>query len=116
MRETYRRPVFGVCFFLSAVFLIAVANGCRQKEVERKEVQEQMPERPIEEVLKEHTDELMSVEGVVGTAIGDCDGKPCIKVLVVKKTPALEKKIPSNLEGYAVSVVETGEIKALEKD
>ena len=66
----------------------------------------------IEAVLKEHTDEWMSIPGVVGTGIGACEGKPCIRIFVVKKTPELLKKIPSNLEGFVVDVEETGEIMA----
>ncbi len=73
-----------------------------------------MPKKTIEAVLKEHTDSLMSIPGVVGTAQGLCAGKPCIKVYVVKKTPDLVKQIPSTLEGYEVTIQETGEIRALD--
>ncbi|MBI1924994.1 hypothetical protein HYR99_12195 [Candidatus Poribacteria bacterium] len=55
----------------------------------------------------------MSIPGVVGTAQGVCDGKPCIKVFVITKTPELERKIPRVLEGHPVMVQETGEIQAL---
>jgi hypothetical protein len=72
-----------------------------------------MAAKPIAEVLKEHTKALMSIHGVVGTGQGLCEGKPCIKVFVVKKTPDLDQKIPKVLEGYQVVVVETGEVKAL---
>jgi hypothetical protein len=75
-----------------------------------------MAAKPIGEVLKEHTKALMSTRGVVGTGQGLCEGKPCIKVFVVKKTPDLDQKIPKVLEGYQVVVVETGEIKALPKN
>jgi len=70
-----------------------------------------MPERTIQAVLREHTDSLMSLPGVVGTAQGECEGKPCIKVFVVKKT--LEQ-IPSELDGYPVATQETGEFRALD--
>ena len=73
-----------------------------------------MPGQTIEEVLSQHTDSLMSIPGVVGTAIGACEGKPCIRVLVVEKTPELLEKIPSTLEGFVVDVQETGEIRALD--
>jgi hypothetical protein len=74
----------------------------------------QMPLRPIKEVFKEHTDELMSLPVVVGLYIGALgDGTPCIKVMVVKKTPELERKIPSMLDGYPVLIVESGEIHPL---
>ena len=73
-----------------------------------------MREKSIEAVLKEHTDRLMALPGVVGTAQGLCDGKPCIKVLVVAKTADLLAQIPSVLEGYTVEVQETGVIRALD--
>ena len=70
-----------------------------------------MPPKALIEVLKRHTDELMSLPGVVGVGQGLCGKKPCIKVFVVKRDPELEKKIPQNLDGYVVSVEETGEFK-----
>jgi hypothetical protein len=74
---------------------------------------EAMAARPIEETLKEHTKALMSIPGVVGTGQGLCEGKPCIKVFVIQKTPELDRKIPKTLDGYPVVIEETGEIKAL---
>ncbi len=73
-----------------------------------------MQEKTIEEALREHTDDLMSLPGVVGTGQGLCNGQPCIKVFIVKKTPELLGRIPAEIEGYAVAVEETGEFKALE--
>ncbi len=58
----------------------------------------------------------MSIPGVVGTAQGLCDGQPCIKVLVIKKTSEIEEKIPETLDGYPVEIESTGEIKALPKN
>jgi hypothetical protein len=68
--------------------------------------------KKIEDVLKEHTEELMSLLGVVGTGQGLCNGRPCIKVFVTKKSPELDQKIPDLLEGYEVSIEITGEIRA----
>jgi len=59
----------------------------------------QVPKKTIEEVLKEHSNKLMSINGVVGTAQSLCEGQPCIKVLVSEKTVKLEQKIPKTLEG-----------------
>ena len=67
--------------------------------------------RPLAEVLRAHTDRLMAVPGVVGTAEGLCEGTPCIKVLVARKTRNLLKAIPAWLEGYPVAVEETGELR-----
>lgn len=72
-----------------------------------------MKRKPFKEVLKEYTNILMSIEGVTGTAQSICNGKPCIKVYILEKTPKLEKKIPATLEGYSVVIEETGEIRAL---
>ena len=91
---------------------VAVAYGQQGAEVEQEE--RLMQEKTIEAVLKEHTDSLMSLPGVVGTALGECSGQPCIKVFVVKKTADLLKQIPSAIEGYEVAVQETGEIRALD--
>ena len=74
-----------------------------------------MPEKTIEEVLREHTDSLMSLPGVVGTAQGQCSGQPCIRVFVVEKTEELLKQIPTTIDGYQVAIDETGEFKALDE-
>ena len=74
-----------------------------------------MPEKHIAQVLAEHTHSLMSLPGVVGTGQGECDGQPCIRVFVVKKTEELLKQIPPVIDGYQVAVDETGEFKALDE-
>jgi hypothetical protein len=86
---------------------------CPAKYVSGYENVVQMPSRPIEEVLKEYTDELMSIPGVVGTAQGLCNNNPCIKVFVIEKTKEIDQRIPDELDGYRVEVEETGEFKAL---
>ena len=72
-----------------------------------------MPTTPIHVVLERHVDALMQQPGVVGVAQGECDGKPCIKILVRAATPELRAALPEALDGYAVELMETGEIKAL---
>ncbi len=78
--------------------------------------EKQMMTQSIEEVLEKHTRELMVLPGVVGTAQGLCGKKACIKVFVVRKTPDLERKIPEVLDGYPVSIEETGKIRALPEE
>ncbi len=68
-----------------------------------------MPSRSIQEVLAAHTDSLMAVPGVVGTAIGRCDSTLCIRVFFRDSTAAARGGIPEILEGYAVKVEVTGE-------
>ncbi|MHC4425935.1 MAG: hypothetical protein ACYSYV_07555 [Planctomycetota bacterium] len=77
---------------------------------------EPMSGKTIEQVLKEKTDEWMGIPGVVGTAIGMFEDKPCIKILTSTKEKQLCAKIPSAVEGYPVIIEETGEFRALEKD
>ena len=75
-----------------------------------------IPTKPIEQVLKEHTDELMEIPGVVGTAQTLCEGEPCIMIMAATRTPEIEKQIPDRLEGYRVRIQVTGEFEALEED
>jgi hypothetical protein len=71
-----------------------------------------MPHSSVEEILKKHTDKLMSVPGVVGVAQGEFEGIPCIKVFVMRKNSALLRHIPGQLGGYRVVVEESGEFRA----
>jgi hypothetical protein len=89
---------------------------CANKKVNPREGQNLMPAKPIGEVLKLHTKEMMSIPGVVGMAQGLCNDKPCIRIYVVRKTPDLERKIPRTLDGYLVMIEETGRFHALPKD
>lgn len=106
---------FTVCI-IGFIALGVALVGCVKTGVDDHEGENKMSSKTIEQVLKEHTDEWMSIPGVVGTAIGEFEGKPCIKIYVVEKTEELEKKFPASLEGYPLLLEETGEFKALDKD
>src|SRR5437867_3787412 len=67
--------------------------------------------KTIEAVLAAHSDSLMALPGVVGTAIGLCDRAPCIRVFLAKSSAAARRRIPAQLEGYAVKVEVTGPIR-----
>lgn len=95
----------GLSVLVLAVALTAGTVAGREGEV--------MERRTIEEVLRAHTGQLMSLPGVVGTAQGLCSGRPCIKVYIVKKSAELVRNIPDTIEGYPVMVEESGEFKAL---
>ena len=103
-------------FSLGLIVLGGHVAGCAKKTADDYGGENRMPAKAIEEVLKEHTDEWMSIPGVVGTAIGEYNGKPCIKVLAVKKTKELTEKIPSRVEGFPVIIEATGEIRALDTE
>jgi hypothetical protein len=111
--QRYRRTRFavraiGAWISYVGLFAVLVACGGNGDAVERE--QAGMQQKTIEAVLQEHTDALMSLPGVVGTAQGECVGEPCIKVYVVREIPDLLEQIPAAIEGYQVVVEETGEI------
>ena len=67
----------------------------------------------VKEVQEKHTAKLMTIKGVVGTAVGvDADDKHDIKVFVEEAGVA---GIPKKLDEVAVDVVVTGKIYALPK-
>lgn len=72
-----------------------------------------MSAKTIQQVLEEHTQRWMDIPGVVGAAIGELNGRSCIKVFVAEKTEQLQAEIPSRLEGHPVVLEETGEFRAL---
>ncbi len=75
-----------------------------------------MPARPIADVLAAHTDSLMALPGVTGTAIALCDGVPCIRIMLVDSAAARRLHLPEELEGYRVRVDVTGPFRATPRD
>ena len=55
----------------------------------------------------------MALPGVIGTAEGEQDGKPCIVVMIAEPISELKVQIPAELGGYPVDIRMTGEFKAL---
>lgn len=100
-----------LCVSLALPVIFSISSTGEKSDIHPKG--NQMAAKTIAEVLKEHTKSLMSIPGVVGTGQGLCEGNPCIKVFVIKKTPEIEQKIPNLLDGYPVTIEETGPIKAL---
>ena len=66
--------------------------------------------KSIDAVLAAHTDSLMAVPGVVGTAVGRCAGAPCIRVLVTRNSEELRRRIPRELEGFPVQIDVSGPV------
>ena len=96
-----------------ALCLIALLVACGAQDARRRRTGE-MPEKTISAVLKEHTASLMVLPGVVGAAEGRCEGEPCIKVYIKEKSPEILKRIPTEIDGYSVTIQETGEIRPLD--
>ena len=67
----------------------------------------------VKEVQERHTDHLMEIKEVVGTAVGfNQNNRPAVKVFVSRWGVA---GIPKNLDGVPVQVVVTGPFYALDK-
>jgi hypothetical protein len=88
-------------------------TGCCRTDSSDLEKGRIMPERTIEQVLKDKTDEWMAIDGVEGTAIGLSEGKHCITIFTCLKPSQLRDKIPSSVEGYPVIIEQTGKFDAL---
>ena len=56
------------------------------------------------------TRRVIDLEGVTGTAMGLCGGKPCIKVYVEKASDSLSRRLPRSESGFPVVVEVTGRI------
>ncbi|MDQ3119111.1 MAG: hypothetical protein M3Q89_06015 [Verrucomicrobiota bacterium] len=73
------------------------------------------PRRDVNAVLADHDDRLLAIAGVAGVYVGvQEDGRtPCLRVMLVRDTPALRKAVPGLIEGYPVMLEVTGEIRPL---
>lgn len=69
-------------------------------------------QKDIYTVQADHEEDLMSLPGVVGMAIGECEEELCLKVYVEQLTSDLKSKIPDEIEGYKVDIEESGPIEA----
>ena len=74
-----------------------------------------MPDPRIADVLLRHSERLMALPGVVGTAEGRLGESACVVVLVAYRTDALESGLPRELEGVRVVVRQAGEPEAFDR-
>ncbi len=105
----------GLCSVLSFICLPIACSVAVRSPVNQTGQQESMTRRDINAVLKEHDKELLAVPGVVGVYVGllTDDKTPCLKVMVVKETEDLKRRIPKSIEGYPVLIEESGVIRPL---
>jgi hypothetical protein len=92
--------------------LLAVAGTSCVGSSQRNGEERQVEPLPIETVIERRTPELMSIPGVVGVGQALCDGRPCIRLYLSERTPEVERRIPAELDGYAVDTIVTGRIDA----
>lgn len=70
--------------------------------------------KPVDEVIGERALELLAIDGVVGVYGGTlADGRACIHLAVAVRSAELEERLPREIDGYPVSIVETGPIGPL---
>jgi hypothetical protein len=97
-----------------AITTAGVLTGCTYTGPSNVKKGQPMPDKTIEQVLQDNTDQWMAISGVEGTAIGLSKGKPCIKIFTSSKPQQLQDQIPSTAEGYPVIIEETGSFRALD--
>jgi hypothetical protein len=97
---------------IAGMFCLALSLACQKTMTSGNPP---APRRDINAVLAAHDRELLARPGVVGVYVGlMADEKtPCLKVMLAKKDPELERSLPTTLEGYPVVTEVTGEIKPL---
>ena len=62
----------------------------------------------VQRVYDIHRESLIAVPGVTGTAIGPCDGQPCIRVFVSSASVLEGLAIPGTLDGIPVKIDVSG--------
>ena len=105
----------GLCPVLTVILLSIACSTALRSPVNQTGQQESMTRKDINAVLKDHDKELLAIPGVVGVYVGllPDDKTPCLKVMVVKETEDLTRKIPKTIEGYPVRIEESGVIRPL---
>jgi hypothetical protein len=94
-------------------YLFHIFSFLAGEKIDSRPERNPMATKLIEEVLRANARKMMSIPGVIGVGQGLCEGNPCIKVFVIKRTPELDQKIPKTLADYQVLIEEIGKIKAL---
>jgi hypothetical protein len=112
MASTIKRLALGIGLVSIAVGL-AYCSNIALDDPQRELV---MAPHTIEDTLERHSAALISVPGVVAVAQGLCDGEPCIRVFVSKRSDEIDRSVPKSIEGYKVVVEESGEVRALPDD
>jgi len=104
-----------LCSVLTVILLSIACSAAMRSPVNQTGQQESMTRKDINAVLRDHDKELLAIPGVVGVYVGllPDDKTPCLKVMVIKETEDLKRRIPKSIEGYPVLIEESGVIRPL---
>ncbi len=72
-----------------------------------------MYQRLPAEVVNDYAGRWLDLPGVVGVAVDEDQGEPCIKVYVAERAEQIAAEIPQMVEGYRVVIEETGPFYAI---
>src|SRR5262245_12137410 len=111
MRWYRRWPQFALCLLLIVSVSLSV---CRQNMAQNSSPS---PKRDINAVLAAHDKELLALPDVVGVYVGTLEDRRtlCLRVMLTRKNPETERKIPRTIEGYPLVMEVTGEVRAIER-
>jgi hypothetical protein len=69
--------------------------------------------KSIDEVLEDHNEELLSIEGVIGTGITGEEERTVILVIVERRDDAILAEIPPQIEGYPIVIIDAEQIREM---
>lgn len=72
-----------------------------------------MAQPTITDLIAEHAARLLNIKGVVGIAEGLLNGKPCVQLHLSIDDASVRAKLPTELDGYPVDIIVTGEAELL---
>jgi len=73
------------------------------------------PSASAQQVVEQHEDGLLALDGVVGVGVGERSGREVIEVYV-DDDEAVSPDLPSSLDGYEIVVTVSGPVTALPDD
>ena len=81
----------------------------------RKDAGGPVPTLTAARVIELHADSLMAIPGVVGVYEGRSHGKTVIRVMLASRADSTLKRLPRQLEGYAVETEVTGKLEPMRR-
>lgn len=92
--------------------LLGIVVACAPGPPSESNGSEDVTYETIEEAHAALTERLIDRPGIAGTAIGACNGNPCLKVYVVRREDPALSDVPVTFGGFLVDVEVSGEFRA----